>query len=106
MNQTLICIYLNSKKAETNPLYLNKDWPKYSAIVTVIYTDGSKDKNNVAAATAVINHDVFYVRLLNEATIFTVEAKAIQLALEHIKIMKDTYFTISESLSFFYLSIL
>ena len=37
---------------------------------------GSKDKNKVAAV-AVINHDVFSVRLPNEATIFTVEAKAL-----------------------------
>ena len=66
-----------------------------------IYTDGSKDKNKVAAA-AVINHDVFSVRLLNEATIFTAEAKAIQLAFEHIKIPKDSHFTlISDPLSVF-----
>ena len=64
-----------------------------------IYTDGSKDKNKVAAA-AVNNHDVFSVRLPDEATIFTAEAKAIQLAFELIKISKDTYFTIfSDSLS-------
>ena len=44
-----------------------------------IYTDGSKNKDKIAAA-AVINHDVFSVRLPNEATIFTAEAKAIQLA--------------------------
>ena len=45
-------------------------------------TVGSKDENKVAAA-AVINHDVFSARLPNEATIFTAEANAIQLALEH-----------------------
>ena len=44
---------------------------------------GSKDKNKVAAV-AVINHDVFSVRLPNEATIFTAEAKAIQLAFEYV----------------------
>ena len=65
-----------------------------------IYTDGSKDKNKVAAAAAVNNHDVFSVRLPDEAKIFTAEAKAIQLAFELIKISKDTYFTIfSDSLS-------
>ena len=39
-----------------------------------IFTDGSKDKNKVAAA-AVINKD--------EATIFSAEAKEIQLAFEY-----------------------
>ena len=53
---------------------------KHTAIE--INTVGSKDENKVAAA-AVINHDVFSARLPNEATIFTAEANAIQLALEH-----------------------
>ena len=40
------------------------------------------------------------VRLLNEATIYTAEAKGIQLAFELIKISKDIHFTIfSDSLS-------
>ena len=64
-----------------------------------IYTDASKDKNNVAVA-AVSNHDVFSVRLPDEVAIFTAEAKAIQLAFELIKISEYTYFTIfSASLS-------
>ena len=57
-----------------------------------IYTDGSKYKK--VAAAAVINNDTFSVRLPDEATIFTAEAKAIQLAFELIKISNDTYFTI------------
>ena len=59
-----------------------------------IYTDGSKEKNKVAAA-AVINKDVFSARLPNEATIFSAEAKTIELAFEYIKMSKYTYFTIS-----------
>ena len=43
-------------------------------------------KKKKVAAAAVINHDVFSVRLPDEATIFTAEAKAIQLAFELIKI--------------------
>jgi hypothetical protein len=35
-----------------------------------IYTDGSKDKNRVAAA-AVIKNDIFSARLPNESTIFS-----------------------------------
>ena len=65
--------------------------PKHPAIL--IYTYGSKDKYKVAAA-AVINDDVFCVRLPDEATVFTAQAKAIQLAFELIKYLKDTYFTI------------
>ena len=64
-----------------------------------IYTDGSKDKNKVAAA-AVINKDVFFARLRDEAIIFSAEAKAIKLAFEYIKMSKFIYFTIfSDSLS-------
>ena len=65
----------------------------------MIYTDGSKDGNKVAAA-AVVNNDIFSVRLPDEATIFTAEAKAIELAFEYIRISKNTHFTIfSDSLS-------
>ena len=69
-----------------------------------IYSDGSKDKDKAAAATPAV-HDVFSVRLPNEATIFTAEAKAIQLAFELIKISIDTRFTLcSDSLPFFTIS--
>ena len=37
------------------------------------YTDGSKDKNNVAAV-AVINKDVFFAIFPDETTIFSAEA--------------------------------
>ena len=72
-------------KTETNPLVFKQKLvkikqPKHPAIE--IYTDGSRDKNKVA--TAVINHDLFCFRLPNEATIFTAEAKATQLAFEQI----------------------
>ena len=70
---------LNKKKnLKKNPLLFKQKFTeinqcKHTAIE--INTVGSKDKNKVAAA-AVINHDVFSVRLPNEATIFTAEAKA------------------------------
>ena len=38
-------------------------------------------------AVAVINKDVFTARLPDEATIFSAEAKAIELAFEHIKMI-------------------
>ena len=64
-----------------------------------IYTDGLRDKNKVAAAT-VTNKDVFSARLPDEATIFSADAKAIELAFEHIKMSKYTPCAISsDSLS-------
>jgi ribonuclease HI len=51
-------------------------------------------------AAAVIKNDIFSARLPNESTIFTAEAKAIQLAFEYIKTSNDKQFTIfSDSLS-------
>ena len=47
-------------------------------------------KIEVAAAT-VINCDLLSVWLPNEAKIMTAEAKAIELAFGHIKMLKDTH---------------
>ena len=55
-----------------------------------LHTDGSKDKNKVAAA-AVMNKNVFSARLQDEATIFSAEAKEIELAFDHIKMSKCYY---------------
>jgi hypothetical protein len=43
-----------------------------------IYTDGSKDQNKVASAV-VYGDDIFSSRLPNNSSIFTAEAKALQL---------------------------
>ena len=69
---------------------------KHSTQPTIdTYTDGSKDGNKVAvAAAAVVNNDIFSVRLLDESTIFTAEARAIELAFEYIRISKNNHFTI------------
>ena len=48
------------------------------------------DGNKIAAA-AEVNEDIFSVWLPNEATIFTAEAKAIELAFEYIRISKNTH---------------
>ena len=53
-----------------------------------IYTDGSKDKNKVAAA-AVINKDVFSARFPDEATIFSDEAKALRAFRDASSFVKD-----------------
>ena len=43
------------------------------------------------AAAAVIHKDVFSARLPDETTIFSAEAKSIELAFEYIKMCKYTY---------------
>ena len=48
-----------------------------------IYTDGSKMDEKVAAA-AVTDSEIFVSRLADHSSIFTAEARAIDLALEHI----------------------
>ena len=58
-----------------------KDSKQTGIEINLNYTDGSKDKNKVAVA-AVINKDVFSARFPDEATIFSAEAKAIELAFE------------------------
>ena len=64
-----------------------------------IYTDGSKVEEKVAAA-AVTDSEIFVNRLADHSSIFTAEAKAISLALDHIKKTNNTrYLIFSDSLS-------
>ena len=90
------------KKSETNSVIFKQKLSeiKQSQKSKIdIYTDGSKDQNRVAAA-AVIKNEIFSARLPNETTIFTAEAKAIQLAFDFIKTSNEKRFTIfSDSLS-------
>ena len=63
------------KKTETNPLVFKQKWAEFKDSKQTgieIYTDGSKDKNKVAAA-AVINEGELFARLPDEATIFSAE---------------------------------
>jgi hypothetical protein len=63
-----------------------------------IYTDGSKDQNKVASA-AVYGNDIFSARLPN-SSIFTAEAKALQLPLDIIKYSdKENHIIYSDSFS-------
>jgi hypothetical protein len=64
--------------------------PKGKLSEISIYTNGSKDQNRVAAA-AVIKNDIFSACLPNESTMFTAEAKAIQLAFGYIKTVYDIF---------------
>ena len=62
----MIYLYLNLKKTETTPLVFKQKLTeiKQSKPPAIeIYTDVSKDNNEVAAA-AVVNHDVFSVFFL------------------------------------------
>ena len=64
-----------------------------------IYTDGAKMDEKVAAA-AVTDSEIFVSRLADHSSIFTAEARAIDLALEHIKKTNEkNYMIFSDSLS-------
>ena len=64
-----------------------------------IYTDGSKVEEKVAAP-AVTDSEIFVNHLADHSSIFTAEAKAISLALDHIKKTNNTrYLIFSDSLS-------
>ena len=66
---------------------------------TAIYTDGSKDNDRVGCGT-VIHNSSFKQRLPSNASIFTAEVTAIDLALDAITESDDDYFIIfSDSLS-------
>ena len=66
---------------------------------TPIYTDGSKDNDRVGCA-AIINNISIKQRLPSNASIFTAEIKAIDLALDAIGESEDDHFIIfSDSLS-------
>ena len=66
---------------------------------TPIYTDGSKDNDRVGCA-AIINNISIKQRLPSNASIFTAEIKAIDLALDAIAESEDDHFIIfSDSLS-------
>ena len=64
-----------------------------------IYTDGSKDGVSVTAA-AIVNSQPLTCRLPDDSSIFSAEAKAIQIALEAIRGLKaGPYILFSDSLS-------
>ena len=66
----------------------------------VISLDKGSYLQSKVAAAALINKDVFSARLPDEATIFSAEAKVIELVFEHIRMSKYIHFTIfSDSFS-------
>ena len=88
MNQSKINFNLSEFKKEGTPIErfnaLAGKIKEKSSNCKHIYTDSSKMDEKVAAA-AVTDPEIFVSRLSDHSSIFTAEARAIDLALEHIK---------------------
>ena len=90
-----------SKKDTPAPLFIQKfnEIKDDHSYCTPVYTDGSKDNDRVGCG-AIINHLSIKQSLPSNASIFTVEATAIDLALDAITESDDDHFIIfSDSLS-------
>ena len=80
-----------NKKATTDPLFYKNQYLEIKEryyIYEQIYTDGANNGNKVASA-AVLDGEVYQFRLPNTASSFSVELKALDLALNHIQ--QDVY---------------
>ena len=92
----------NDKKSQTDPLVfrtkyheLLSNFPSYETI----FRDGSKD-GDTAGSACVTPSDTYKCRLPDNASIFSAEIKAIDLALDHIEQSRSSDFIIfSDSLS-------
>ena len=90
-----------SKKDTHSPVFIQiyNEIKNEHSFCTPIYTDGSKDGDRVGCST-MINNTSFKQRLLSNASIFTAEVTAINLALDVIDESDDDHFIIiSDSLS-------
>ena len=90
-----------SKKDTPSPVFIQKfnEIKDEHSYFTPIYTDGSKDNNRVGCS-AIVNNINIKQRLPSNASIFTAEVTAIDLALDAIAKSDDDYFIIfSDSLS-------
>ena len=90
-----------SKKDTSAPLFIQKfnEIKDDHSYCTPVYTDGSKDNDRVGCG-AIINNLSIKQRLPSNASIFTAEATAIDLALDAITESDDDHFIIfSDSLS-------
>ena len=85
----------NDKKFQTDPLVFRTNFPSYETI----FTNGSKD-GDTAGSACVTPSDTYKCRLPDNASIFSAEIKAIDLALDHIEQSRSSDFIIfSDSLS-------
>ena len=90
-----------SKKDIPSPVFIQKfnEIKNEHSYCTPIYTDGSKDNDRVGCGT-IIDNSSFKQRLPSNASIFTAEVTAIDLALDAITESDDDHFIIfSDSLS-------
>ena len=104
IKKTTINLSLHSeKKSESNPHLLKQNFyelqPYYSDHEH-IYTDGSKDEEKVGCAAAKYD-DCKTMRIPDGSSIFTAEAKAVDLALDFVKTRAytDKFVILSDSLS-------
>ena len=103
MKQLEIFFYLDSgKKSEANSHILKDDLRKLQSRYKnyqQIYTDGSKEDSKVGCSVISDNHSNRQ-GILDDSSIFTAEAKAVDLALDFIKTCdannKLLYFSIGE----------
>ena len=99
-----ILFYLPSgKKSESNPHILKDDFRKMQSRYKnyqQIYTDGSKEDSKVGCAVISDNHSNMQ-RLPDDSSVFTAEAKAIDLALDFISTCdaNNKFIIFSDSLS-------
>ena len=90
-----------SRKDTPSPVFIQKfnEIKNEHSYCTPIYTDGSKDNDRVGCGT-IIDNSSFKQRLPSNASIFTAEVTAIDLALDAITESDDDHFIIfSDSLS-------
>ena len=94
---------LSEKKSESNPHLLKQNFYELQSCYSDhehIYTDGSKDEEKVGCAAAKYN-DCKTMRIPDGSSVFTAEAKAIDLALDFVKTCAytDKFVIFSDSLS-------
>ena len=107
-----ILFYLHSeKKSESNPHILKDDFRKMQSRYKNyqhIYTDGSREDSKVGCAVISDNHNNMQL-IPDDSSIFTAEAKAIDLALDFISncetnnkfiIFSDSFFCIESNESY------
>ena len=104
MNKTKILFDLHSsKKSETSPIIMKSSFNELKSnytSCTPIYTDGSKDDMRVGCAVISDNYSE-NMRIPDGSSIFTAEAKAIDLALDFIADceISNNFIIFSDSLS-------
>ena len=77
-------IYTLRKKSESNPYILKDDFRSRYKNYQHVYTDGSKEDSKAGCAVISDNH-INMQRIPDDSSVFTDEAKAVDLALDLIR---------------------